>query len=121
MENYTLLPAIDQLTAVGYPGGRTTIYTYDPAGNRATTTCAYDGDAVRVSEDTWNGPKSLLHDRVTTDGQPDLIKDEDEDCLHLMDGVVEADGSTVNYPLADGLGSVRTVIGADGAVSGSTS
>ena len=76
-----------------------------------TTTYAYDGDAIRVSEDTGNGPKSLLHDRVTTDGQPDLIKDKDEDFLHLMDGVVEADGSAVNYPLADEPTTCRCVRG----------
>lgn len=87
-------------------------------GGSATYT--YDGDGVRVAQDTGSGPEQLLHDRVTTDDLPDLVQDGDENFLHLLDGVVETDGTTVQYPLADLLGSVRTVTASDGSVTGST-
>ena len=182
-ESYTL-NAIDQLTSVTYPGGPTTTYTYDDAGNRLTSktgalpavaytyddasqltsvggapvthdeagnvtaergttygfdwlgrmievdgpavpggsaTYTYDGDGVRVAQDTAAGAEDLLYDRLSADGAPDLVEDGDESFLHLLDGVVEADGTDVRYPLADGLGSVRTVTGADGSTVGTTS
>jgi RHS repeat-associated protein/uncharacterized repeat protein (TIGR01451 family) len=92
-----------------------------PAVPGGSATYTYDGDGVRVGQDTASGPEQLLYDRVTTDGTPDLVQDGDEDFLHLLDGVVEVDGASVQYLLADGLGSVRAVTAGDGSVAGSAS
>ncbi len=88
-------------------------------GGRASYT--YDGDGVRVSQSSdSSGREALLYDRLAGDGSPDLVRDGDEDFLHLLGGVVEADGTDLRYPLADGLGSVRTVTAADGSTIGTT-
>lgn len=92
-----------------------------PAVPGGSATYTYDGDGVRVHQDTSSGPEQLLYDRVATDDLPDLIQDGDEDFLHLLDGVVETDGASAQYPLADALGSVRTVTASDGSVVGSAS
>jgi YD repeat-containing protein len=51
-----------------------------PSGNATYT---YDGDGVRVAQDTGGGVEQLLYDRLTHDGAPDLVQDGDEDFLHL--------------------------------------
>ncbi len=92
-----------------------------PAVDGGSATYAYDGDGVRVSEDSGDGETSLLHDRVTDDGVPDLVQAGDDMFVHLPEGVVETDGAETHYPLADGQGTVRALTDDDGTVAGTTS
>lgn len=143
-----MAPAIDyayddasQLTAVGgavvqhdqagnVTSQRGTTYDWDWLGRMihvdgssvlgGSATYTYDGDGIRVSEDTGDGTESLLTDRATADGLPDLVQAGDQTFLHLAEGVIESDGSATQYPLSDALGSIRTVTSDNGSIAGAT-
>ena len=175
------LDAADQLTSVTYPGGQTTTFSYDAAGNRLTSKAgsaaqvaytyddasqlvsvggrslghdangnvvddgtttydwdwlnrmtevrtdagtvdyAYNGAGNRVATTAGGSTTRQLYDLATDDGSPELLADGSTSYVQGPAGVVaEETGSTATYPLADAVGSVRSVTDASGAVVGTT-
>ncbi len=127
-----------QLTAVGgapytydaagnrLTGGGST-YTYDSLGRLAsasaagsTTTYTSDGDGRRVSATTGGTTIPYLWDMAAS--HDELVSDGTRSYLHAGGNVLaEKSASSVAYPLADALGSVRAITDATGAVTGTAS
>ncbi len=86
----------------------------DVSGVEATY--GYDADGVRVSAQVDGGPpQELVYDRA--DGLPTLISDGQNGYVHAAGGPLVAFGDTSSYLLGDGLGSVRAVTDAAGALT----
>lgn len=133
--NYTY-SAAGRLTSVG-----ATPLTYDAAGNVTSigsdtygwdsfgrlasstvgglsTSYAYDGDGVRVGQTIAGSTSNYLWDRAGS--LPLLVDDGTQGYVQTDQGVLEQLGSTATYPLADALGSVRTLETPAPSVLGST-
>jgi RHS repeat-associated protein len=126
-----------QLTQVG-----SETYTYDGAGNvtqagsdtygwdyanRLTSlsrdghaaTYAYDGSGVKTSSTVDGDTDPLLVDRLG--GLPMVVDDGERAYVHADGLAWQTSGSSVEFALADGLGSVRGLTGTGGTVTGSAS
>lgn len=118
-----------------------TTYTYDAAGNQltagsssfawdstghlasstvgaTTTSYAYNGDGLRASATIGTATTPYLWD--IENSLPTLVSDGGTSYLQTSGGVQEQVGSSSNttYPLADSLGSIRSITDAAGGVIG---
>jgi RHS repeat-associated protein len=121
-----------------------TTYSYDGAGNLTTagsnayiwdsagdltssnvggtaSTYAYNGDGLRASATTGGSTTPYLWN--SQGGVPTLVNDGPNTYLQSQGGVQEQVGSSDNttYPLADTLGSIRTITDSTGSVVGTAS
>ena len=119
-------------SAVAYDaGGNVTAdgsstYTWDWAGrlaastvNGITTSYTYDGDGIRVATTVAGSTVNYVWDR--SGSLPLLVSDGTQGYVQTDQGVLEQLGITATYPLADALGSVRSVATPSATVAGATS
>lgn len=86
------------------------------------TRYGYDGDGVRTSDTVGGSTTKMVYDRYSARGVADLIEAGTASYVHGPGGVLErVEGAATSWPLADGVGSVRTVTDGAGAVAGRSS
>lgn len=104
----------------------TDTFTYDFQGRTTganvglhSATYAYDGDGVKTSSTVDSDTDPLLVDREA--GLPTVVDDGEKAYLHAGGLQSQIAGSSAEYALADGLGSIRGISGSGGTLSGSAS
>lgn len=124
--SYNTYDANRRITSVIEPEGRTTRYTYDLAGNRATKTVTFAGEEPVVTKYTYNSSNHLLSEytgarektEYTYDANGNLIVKKTTVNTEQEVSGKAVTGSALEIPSAVVTGSVITVP-SGGAVTGS--
>jgi RHS repeat-associated protein len=122
-KNGTTAYTYDSAGNISSAGANT--FTWNSAGNLAssttegtTTSYTYNGDGERASATTGSATTPYLWDSQAP--IPELISDGTTSYVQTPNGLQEQIGpsNTAIYPLADALGSIRTITGATGSPIG---